>query len=132
MTAESTFGNAGSRRAKAAVTPLMIKAFTGAPGEARESVLMTADRALSRFGLRADAPLEDLLVALQGGDSYQRELAAEILGERGSDAASALRLLRLFEQPTPIVCPTQIVEGLSHVRMLRHQRIFSYFQRPQI
>lgn len=77
----------------ATLTPWIIKAYSEVSGEARLSVLMTADRTLARFEFEADAPLEELLIALQGGDSYLRELAAELLGHRGSDARPALRLL---------------------------------------
>ena len=75
------------------LTPLILTAYSSASGEAQQSVLMTADRTLARFGLNADTPVEELQRGLDDNNSYVRELAAELLGHRGADSKSALTAL---------------------------------------
>ncbi len=78
---------------EAKLIPMILKAYESASGQAREGVVMSADRTLARFKLKADAEIAELQTALENPDSYLRELAAELLGRRGSDAKPALKSL---------------------------------------
>ena len=78
---------------EATLTPLAMKAYANASAESQVPILMEMDRTLARLAFKVDASFEDLQKALASEDGWVRELGAELLGRRGSEAKPALKTL---------------------------------------